>query len=231
MNNTHKLLVIVALAFFLFSFGCIGGANQTSSTPTGSTTGTSTDSSTSSSPSDTTPPSPPSDTSGSTMPVETTPSNDLSGLTYNQLLSRSVPIECDITSRTETGTVTMKMYYDGVSKTRVEFESSADTGRDSCQRMAVIGNVNNGVSSSASFGCISGQSYIPNCDWLMMEFNQSDVDDVEQTYTTPSGTPDYTRLPPTSYSCRPWIVDQTKFATPGRVCNFQDMMGGSMPSR
>lgn len=233
-TNTGKLLLVAVFALFLLTFGCVGGSQTTSS----STTPSSSESTSSSSgASDSLPPSPPStDTSAPTpsppsaMPDDSlgdTPSNDLSGLTYNQLLGRGVPLECDIVSQTQTGTVTMKLYYDGSSKTRVEFESSATTGRESCQRMAVVGQNRN----SATIGCISGQAYIPNCDWLMMEFNQSDVEDVEQTYATPSGTPDYTSLPPTSYNCRPWIVDQNKFATPGRVCNFEDMMGGRMPSR
>lgn len=232
-TKTSKLLLVAVFALFLLTFGCLGGSQSTSSSttpsaPSGSTTPTGSGSGTS----DSTPPSPPSDTSG-TAPstpdnsLGDTPSNDFSGLTYTQLLGRNVPLECDIVSQTQAGTVTMKFFYDGNSKTRVEFQSPQTSGRDSCQRMAVIGQNRN----SATMGCISGQPYIPNCDWLMIQFNQSDVDDVEQTYATPSGSPDYTSLPPTSYSCRPWIVDQTKFATPGRVCNFEDMMGGRMPSR
>lgn len=224
MIRTNTILLIAAFAIFILAFGCVGGPNQTTTqTQTNpQTTAQNQESQTTQETIEQILDQTEQEQTTQEQPVQGQATNDLTGLTYNQLLGRGVPIECDIVSRTETGTVTMKMYYDGSAKSRVEFETAQNTGRDSCQRMAIISQNMN----SADIGCISGQAYMANCNWLHMEFEQSEVEDVERSVSTPSGTPDYTRLPPTSYNCRPWIVDNSKFQTSGRVCTMEDLTAG-----
>jgi hypothetical protein len=64
-----------------------------------------------------------------------------------------------------------------------------------------------------------------DCDWLSASKTAS------QTQGQAS-VKDYEEVPPADISCLPWATDDSKFATPGKVCDLSAMMPSvpAMPS-
>ncbi len=66
------------------------------------------------------------------------------------------------------------------------------------------------------------------CDWLMMESNDTQTAGAQQP---PSGGVDEKTLeniPPTDFTCQPAVFGDEKFATPGKVCTFADLMANAI---
>ncbi|MCX6768401.1 MAG: hypothetical protein NTY83_00975 [Candidatus Micrarchaeota archaeon] len=58
-----------------------------------------------------------------------------------------------------------------------------------------------------------------NCDWIYFESEET-----EPTGTSEAVSMDDFEAPPVEYDCAPAVFGEEKFATPGTVCNFQEMM-------
>jgi hypothetical protein len=71
-------------------------------------------------------------------------------------------------------------------------------------------------------GCSSG-SYIQNCDWLELDVDPSMTNTSSSTSSVNSMN--YEGIPPADIQCNPWVLDTSKFATPGRVCSMNDAYG------
>ncbi|MBI5224105.1 hypothetical protein HY990_06825 [Candidatus Micrarchaeota archaeon] len=210
MRFDSRLMLISLVAISLLIFGCTNP--QTPQAPA----------SNSNSNNPAVPNSPPSNPTPSTSP--TPPAQNLAGLGYAQLVALGIPIECDIASTTSAGQITMKLYMDGTQKNRVELRQPSSRAGSSCSTMAMVRRGN-----SMLIGCNDGSPYMNTCQWLQLDVSSSTETGTDAPSTTPSSaqTPDYANLPPTSYNCRPWIADNSKFETPGRVCDFNELYGGS----
>ena len=66
---------------------------------------------------------------------------------------------------------------------------------------------------------MAGAQGFENCDWLSMTVEEGNTTGSQTT----AQTVDY-NAPPVSYECNPDVFGEEKFATPGNVCDFQQMM-------
>ena len=66
---------------------------------------------------------------------------------------------------------------------------------------------------------MGGAQGFENCDWFSITAEESTPTGGETTYQNV----DY-NAPPVSYDCNPDVFGDEKFATPGQVCDFQQMM-------
>ena len=65
---------------------------------------------------------------------------------------------------------------------------------------------------------MAGSPGFETCDWIYFETEETEP-------TTPGATSvsDF-ESPPVEYDCAPAVFGEEKFATPGTVCNFEEMM-------
>jgi hypothetical protein len=141
--------------------------------------------------------------------------SDLSGLGYEALIALGLPIQCDITTTSGETTMKIKLYMNGKTHMREEIEGISPT----CTGNTVVIIAENAM----DIGCSTGQVF-SGCDWLHYPINMSA--DESAGAADQSQTPDLTDLPPTQFSCSPWIPDQSKFVASGKVCDLSDLMGG-----
>lgn len=214
MSNMKILLMLIVCGFLLF--GCTGGDKKqpASSSQKPATT----------QPSNTAAPSGSSNTSGSSG------SSGLTGLGYTKLLALGVPVECDVTITSSKTTIKYKMYMKG-KQYRVEMPMSSGmySGSYGCKTSLVTLAKNKEV----YMGCDGGK-LMPSmgCDW--MKFNSTDSSSSGGSSSGSSSTPssgsftssDLEKLPSTSFDCKAWTFDSTKFNTPGKVCTMEDLLGG-----
>ncbi|MFN7991445.1 MAG: hypothetical protein U0R44_04785 [Candidatus Micrarchaeia archaeon] len=141
--------------------------------------------------------------------------NDLSGKGYAALLALGIPVQCDVTSVYKNKTTNMKMYMNGKGVSRVEVP---DSSSGQCTNSVMVTK-----DKQLYMGCSDGQLF-SGCDWMLLE--------LEPTSGAPAGgagssAPDLKTMPATDFNCAPWVMDPSKFETPGKVCSFKDIMGGS----
>jgi hypothetical protein len=135
-------------------------------------------------------------------------SDDLAGMGYEALAALGVPLECDIT----VNSTTMKIYMKGSEEVRADVPISAQGS--TCRMMASI------VKGKDYYaGCTDGTLY-PGCAWLKMSENTSSAG----AGASPAEAPEYDTVPPADISCKPWVYDASKFATPGKICTLEEMM-------
>ena len=133
--------------------------------------------------------------------------DDLTGKGYDALAALGVPLECDITMNS----TTMKVYMKGSDEVRGEVP--IDEQGATCRKMVSIME-----GGKYYAGCSDGTLY-PQCDWLYVT-----DEDSQPSADTSTDTPDYDSVPPADISCKPWLYDASKFATPGKVCSLDDLM-------
>jgi hypothetical protein len=70
-------------------------------------------------------------------------------------------------------------------------------------------------------GCDSGK-IMPtyNCDWFKITSNESDTG----TTTDYLDETELEKLPSTSFDCKTWSFDSTKFSASGKVCTWDDLI-------
>jgi hypothetical protein len=152
----------------------------------------------------------PGDTGAPSQPsAPTQPSGDsFEGKDWAGLMALGVPTQCNVAS---SGT-TMKMYMvDGGKKVRVE------TASDDCPMNIIIMK-----NDKMYMACVGGESMMPNCDWIEFDISGSGSPGGAPGGSSPS---DFEDAPASSFDCQAWIPDASKFETPGKVCNLQDMYG------
>ncbi len=148
---------------------------------------------------------------------------DLTGKTYAQLAALGLPMECDITTINNGQSTSIKMYMNG-DNSRMETTSSSG---DACPKYIFISDKTNmymGCEGGNPYGSFFGSDV--QCDWIQLNINSGNVSGTGSV----TNSPDIDNLPPTSFNCKLWILDQSKFATPGKICDMQDMFGGAYPT-
>ncbi|MFH1393357.1 MAG: hypothetical protein ABII71_01105 [Candidatus Micrarchaeota archaeon] len=210
-----KIYLAITLAFALFLFGCTQPSGPAEGpapvAPTASPEATQ----------------PPAETPSATTPggqqepanPETNDGVDLSTQTCMALMATGMPVECTMTTSYQGQSNTVKFWMQGEDNIRYEIAGQTPE----CLNMVMIYKEN-----AQYMGC-EGQKYFDTaCDWYMV----TSQDEAEGgPAVQESGTLDYESflasmegMPATECSCAPWVVDQSKFNTPGKVCDEQEFM-------
>ncbi len=144
-----------------------------------------------------------------------TSGDDFAGKTYEQLMGMGVPMQCDITMTYQGQTTSMKLYMKDKDNVRNEIPL---TDASVCPKMISI------MKGDTVYSGCEGKKYPPgtSCDWMKFVTNNTG------TTAGSTTTPDYTDVPSTQISCLPWVPDDSKFATSGKVCTQQDIMDEMM---
>jgi hypothetical protein len=193
----EKLLIVLFLSTILV-FGCTSAETKPQQNQT-QQTGTGTGS------------------TGTGTGTSGTGTQDLSGLAYSELLKLGIPIECDVTSTYQGQSSKMKTYIKTEKELRIEYTSPQSTD---CPKGNVI------VLGDTTYFACEGKKFMgTDCDWCKVKANESDTSGTTGTSTGPSAS-DFKDLPSTSFNCKPWIYDSTKFTTSGKVCTMEDLMKG-----
>ncbi len=137
---------------------------------------------------------------------------------YEQLLALGIPIQCDITTVTKGQSYKIKIYMNGESEIRSEIPYSSE----SCSKTVAI------IKGKKSYIGCEGQMIVPKCNWLEFDINDSKPETNESsqtgTYTAEDYAEDYKDVPTSDIKCQAWVYDASKFTTPGKICNLEDMM-------
>ncbi len=212
-----KIVIVLLLAGLLF-FGCTGPSESKEvSPPTGSVSNDSAPEVEEPSSGET------SDGATDSEPEEEQPTggtDELAGKTYEELSALGVPLECD-TSVSYEGTATMSKIY--MKGELVRIETPISDSQSTCDDLVYITKDN-----AAYMGCEDGSIFgdvesFADCNWLeFSDVEGSAAGDDEHGYSYQVTTPDLKST--AEVSCKPWIYDPSKFDTPGKVCNMEDMM-------
>ncbi|MGV8085074.1 MAG: hypothetical protein ACP5N9_02350 [Candidatus Bilamarchaeum sp.] len=219
MLSVNSKILIIALLCGLVLFGCIGNSQPAQNTQVPNNAAPSSVPSTSNAPSGSTSPSPESTTTAPAAPEPVpTPSpapsgQNLQGMAYAQLIGLGIPLECNIRTTYAGRTSTIHVYINGNHQIRSELGSMEGS------RCSFVGVLKD---NKMYLGCSSG-SYIQNCDWLELDVDPSMTNTSSSTSSVNSMN--YEGIPPADIQCNPWVLDTSKFATPGRVCSMNDAYG------
>ncbi len=139
---------------------------------------------------------------------------DLTNLAYAELVALGVPIQCDVVTIVDGETVNTKMYMKGEDEIRIESMST----QPDCPKVISI------FTEDVMYVGCEGQQILPDlgCDWMKFEAEE----ETSATESAPVTASDLEDLPPTSYSCQPWIYDSSKFTASGKACTMEDIMQG-----
>lgn len=141
---------------------------------------------------------------------------DLSMQTCFALMGTGVPVECTMTMEYQGESTTVKFFMRGEDKMRYEVPN---TGSEECSKMVSIAK-----DGKVYIGC-EGQKYMgTSCDWYMVPTEPAQggsASGEQQNYDYASQMED---MPTTTCSCVPWIFDEGKLNTPGKVCNEEEFM-------
>lgn len=154
---------------------------------------------------------------GGTPPTETggTTGTGLGGKDYTALLALGIPVKCDVTSTLNGTTTTTRFYLNSKKQIRTEIPMN----QGACPMMVSV------LKDKIMYmGCPDGEFFLPNCDWMEIDTSKSSGSSAPGGAGGTTSPPDYQNLPATSFECEPWIEDNSKFDTPGKVCNLDDMM-------
>lgn len=146
---------------------------------------------------------------------EQTGAEDLAGKTYEALAAMGVPLECDMRLSGEGETIDMKLYMRGSGEMRMESENPSG---EPCNPVITI------VKGGKTYVGCGGGIYMLDCAWL--SFAPSDYEGSGEPSGTDYSAPDPSDVPPVDIDCRPWIYDASKLATPGKVCDMDNLMQG-----
>lgn len=225
--TNSKTLIVLLLAFGLVIFGCVSNSPSApptqpsgSSNPSPSSGTPSSDSGATGSNPSSPPSSPPAVNPAPAPAPSPAPSSggpNLNGLGYAQLSALGIPLECNIRSTYSGRTTNIHVYINGAHQARSEI------GTMEGSRCSFVGVLKD---NKMYLGCSSG-SYIQNCDWLQIDIDPSAFNQSGSTPTNPgTSSMNYNDVPPADIQCNPWVLDTSKFDTPGRICNMNSISGG-----
>jgi hypothetical protein len=232
MKNKFILLTVM---FGLLLAGCTSQEPSTPSAPSDTTSDSGTDGAESSDTGTTSDDSTSTDEttdgmSDTSEPEDTETSDsgadDFSGLDYGAAMALGLPGECDITTESEGQTFQVKVYFDGAGNARSEMPmDEAETG---CAKFIVIQKT-----GKIYIGC-QNSKYPPGteCDWMTMESEaEAGTSSMESEieFGGSSLDTDYSDVPASKVSCKPWILDSSKFQASGKACTINDLMQGYTP--
>ncbi|MBN1169700.1 hypothetical protein JXA56_01625 [Candidatus Micrarchaeota archaeon] len=141
--------------------------------------------------------------------------DDLIGKNFVGLAALGVPLECDITVALDGQMTKTKLYMQGESQIRSEMDIEEQSG---CTKFIYIFK-----NKKAYMGCEDGNIFgdaemFEGCNWIEFSTEESD----SSGYS--ASTPDFQSVPSTNINCVPWLYDSSKFDTPGKVCNMEQIM-------
>lgn len=194
-----------------------GGANSGAAQPSGTSGGTG-------------PSTAGAGTSGTGTPAATepgnTPSPDLSGKIYSDLIGSGTASQCTVSYTSEAdGAVVLKIYFDGKNNMRIE----QPTGYPDCPSAVMVYKGDSSGNGMLYLSCPGhneealGQKFGTHeqCVWQTMEIEEqwggigTSSRGIENGYSTPS----LEYLPSPVYNCQSWTLDNSKFDTSGFVCD------------
>ena len=207
-----KQIIILLLAVALLFFGCTGGSNP-STPPTNNGN---------QNPSTTVNPNTNPTNNPTTNPTTNpTPTTTYAGKSFGELTALGVPLQCDVTLRSDTSSVTTQAKLYVASKTIFRMEIVQKPTPDStvnCKTALLVMKDKNFY-----YGCSDGSIFpgtmTKKCDW--MDF--SNVSTSSSMPTQTDTTDELSKIPPADISCQPWVVDNSKFDISGTICNLNDL--------
>jgi len=190
--------MVLTLFAALLVFGCIGDGT-TAATPTAS----------------------PSVEAGepseqpSAAPSEPAEGGLFEGLDYAGLLASGQSGECTVvvTGAEYSGT-TQLWFANGKARTETETTQGGETF--TLTAIYKDGKTYSTLPDSAKV------DFFADCDWL--EFSPEATQDYSDSGVETYSAPDMENVPETSFECRAATVPASKFDTPGKVCNMQEMI-------
>ncbi|MEW6035708.1 MAG: hypothetical protein AB1529_03790 [Candidatus Micrarchaeota archaeon] len=134
--------------------------------------------------------------------------DSFTGKDWAGLMALGVPMQCDVSAD---GSTTTMYVVDQGRKIRMEASS------EGCSQTVII------IKDQKMYMKCVDEPMFEGCDWI-----QYDVSAQGPSGGTGQGSQvtDYENAPASSLDCAAWVPDNSKFDTPGNVCNLQDMMGG-----
>ncbi len=148
-------------------------------------------------------------------------SNDLLGKSFAELSVLGIPLQCDITASIEGQTTNTKVYMKGDDEVRSEVDITVSSGCDQFVYIMKNGKVYMGCEEGEVFGDIA---MFEGCNWIEFEKQEGTVEGSESSYSYSASTPDFGSVPDSDISCVPWLYDASKFDTPGKICNIEEIM-------
>jgi len=146
--------------------------------------------------------------------------NNLAGLGYLQLVELGVPVECTVKSTTDGVTSTTLMKMKG-KNSMMETSYVDPQTKQETKTTAIVKGTANMVYMKVS-GSLYGQ-FAAGCDWLAISSSNETQ--------APSGAVNTTELeglPASDFTCQPSLFGDEVFATPGKVCDFSQILAGMM---
>ncbi|MEM3030138.1 MAG: hypothetical protein QXH27_00230 [Candidatus Micrarchaeia archaeon] len=145
----------------------------------------------------------------------------LLGMGFAQLVALGMPVRCTVTTTEGGRSITTNLWLRG-SNFRTETRPPEMT--------EPIITVVRGGETYLQVGAQMKQAFAAmgkNCDWLRMtpqEAAQPPAGGAEAASAS-----ELESIPPTNFQCNPDVFGDEKFATPGSVCSYADLLGGLMP--
>ncbi len=144
--------------------------------------------------------------SSTPTPFGTTTIN-LSHLNYSQFVALGLPFECDVFL--DSTSQSSKLYFKGNEELRLEKPVNPGDLPSGvlCDTYIVV--LKNNL-SYANLSCIFINGTSTKCDWLSMNYSSANQN---STWLN-----ELSVLPSSSFSCKSWAYDQSKFLISGTVC-------------
>jgi hypothetical protein len=153
------------------------------------------------------------------------------GKGYKEILASGLPAECDVKMNVGGSPSVAKLYFSGgnASKIRIEMTTNvAPVGGVSYPTISIVKCKKLYTTMMALITSQDVYKELNDCDWMVVAADSSAA--AKQQLMQPAQDPaQLESIPPEDFSCKPWEVDESKFATPGRLCGiteiFQTMIG------
>lgn len=156
-------------------------------------------------------------------PQEEPQADSLAGKDFMALAAMAIPLECDITVEIEGQMTKSKMYMNGENEMRSEI---AITQPAQCDKFLYIYKDDMVYMGCEGGNLFAGAEMFEDCDWLVFSESEGTMESGETTTTYQASTPEFEDVPSTQINCIPWVYDASKFDTPGKTCDMEELMSG-----
>jgi hypothetical protein len=159
-----------------------------------------------------------------TPAAQTSGSDPFSGKGYDALLKLGLPAECDVTMDAGGSPAYHKMYFSGGDENtmRIRIETTVQVKPAGGVPYSSVSIVKDKKMYTTVMEALRQTGLYPNCDWMV-------VDPSEYPQQQQSNPDSYKSVPPTNFKCKAWVVDASKFETPGGTCSMKDMIPAGLP--
>ncbi|MEM4389106.1 MAG: hypothetical protein QXG98_00395 [Candidatus Micrarchaeia archaeon] len=162
------------------------------------------------------PPSPP--------PAAQQPPQSLAGMGFAQLVTLGMPVRCTVTTTQDGQRITMTLWLKGGNfRSEVKPPGSAEVlvtivrGGDTFLRVT--------EELRRAFAAIGKK-----CDWLKITPQEvAEPPKDRSARPRPTSASELESIPPTNFQCNPDVFGDEKFATPGSICSYAELLGELVP--